>query len=101
MLRGIPSSYGADSAAPGDFDGDGKVDLLVSNNVYGLLVLPGNGAGAFQDGQSIPSGARAAPRSSAPTGTAMASPIWRSRTSGSAASQYCSAMAPACTTRRA
>ena len=76
---------------------DGKVDLLVSKQRLRALVPPGNGAGRVSRWPDrFQAGARAAPRSSAPTGNGDGKARSGGReTSGSAASQYCSATAPA------
>src|SRR5277367_624800 len=63
-----PATYGsggvyADSVAVGDFNGDGKPDLVVANqcpqsncNAGAVTVLLGNGDGTFQVGKTYPSG---------------------------------------------
>ena len=47
------------AVASGDFNGDGKVDLVATANFNGISVLLGNGNGTFQPSVSYASGAQA------------------------------------------
>src|SRR5262249_48063023 len=48
------SSHIPVEVAASDFNGDGKVDLVIGNQDVGVSVLPGNGDGTFQVGQMFP-----------------------------------------------
>lgn len=52
-----PASTGPRSVATGDFNGDGKLDLVVPNTVSGnVSILLGNGDGTFQPAVNYPAG---------------------------------------------
>ena len=85
VSKSYVTDAGPGGVAVGDFNGDGKPDLVTANYqltndgfVNDISVLLGNGDGTFQPAVNYPTGTTPSTRSSLAILTEMAKPMWRS-----------------------